>query len=294
MRMEMGNVALGVALGVLVLLSGCASTRFSAPGAALEASLPPLETAAGEFRIDYDSRNAQDAGRIRQAVLEALPKLERWGALREPVTIRVMPDHAALESAVRARGYDWLRAWSRYDEVFVQAPSTWDKAGATQAQINELLLHELTHSVMYQLVEDRRTSKRIPLWFREGMASYTAEQAYRWVSLEEIAKHYERAPTSDPVRNPGDLYRDDSNFIYGVAHHTFAFLVKRYGEEPVRGLLREMRSGKEFPEAFESAIGLPPDAFVRDFTRYVRWRAFSGGRVQPRAPTPAPAPPPTN
>ncbi|MCY1076688.1 hypothetical protein [Archangium lansingense] len=276
-----------VAMGVLVLLSGCASARFSAPEAALEASLS-MESPAGQFRIEFAPGNEQDATRIQQAVTEALPKLERWGALHEPVTIKVMPDHAALEAAVRQHGYVWLRAWSRYDEVFVQAPSTWSLTGATQPQVNELLLHELTHSVMYQQSADRLgwSRKQIPLWFREGMASYTAEQAYRWVSLEEIARYFERSPESDPVGRPGDLYRDDSNLIYGVAHHAFAFLVRRYGEDSVRGLLREMKGGKEFPRAFESAIGLSPDAFVRDFTRYVRWRGFRGGRIQPRASTP--------
>ncbi|HEY0096538.1 MAG TPA: hypothetical protein VGB96_19570, partial [Archangium sp.] len=243
-----------VALGVLVLLSGCASTRFAAPQAALEASLA-MESPAGRFRIEYAPGHEQDAAQVQQAVTEALPRLERWGTLREPVTIKVMPDHGALEAAVRQHGFGWLRAWSRYDEVFVQAPSTWGTAKATQPQINELLLHELTHSVMYQLAADRRgwSRKQIPLWFREGMASYTAEQAYRWVSLEEVARHFERAPGSDPVRRPGDLYRDDSNLIYGVAHHAFAFLVKRYGEEAVRGVLREMKGGQEFPRAFERA-----------------------------------------
>ncbi|MFY0530361.1 peptidase MA family metallohydrolase [Archangium gephyra] len=281
MSMEMRKVA----LGVLVLLSGCASSRFAAPGAALQESVA-LESPAGRFRIDYAPGQEQDAARVQQAVTEALPRLERWGTLREPVTIKVMPDHASLEAAVRARGFDWLRAWSRYDKVFVQAPSTWGAAGATQPQINELLLHELTHSVMYQMAADRRTNKEIPLWFREGMASYTAEQSYRWVSLEEIARHFERTPGSDPVRRPGDLYRDDSNLIYGVAHHAFAFLVKRYGEDAVRGVLREMDGGKEFPRAFENAIGLAPDAFERDFTRYVRWRGFRGGRVTPGASAP--------
>jgi hypothetical protein len=247
-----------------------------------------MESPAGQLRIEYAPGHEQDAARIQQAVTEALSRLERWGALREPVTLKVMPDHASLEAAVRKHGYDWLRAWSRYDEVYVQAPSTWSLAGATQPQINELLLHELTHSVMYQLASDRLgwSRKQIPLWFREGMASYTAEQSYRWVSLEEIARHFERVPGSDPVRRPGDLYRDDSNLIYGVAHHTFAFLVRRYGEDSVRGLLREMKGGKEFPRAFESAIGLSPDAFVRDFTRYVRWRGFHGGRAPPRTSTP--------
>lgn len=276
-----------VVVGMLVLLSGCASPRSASPTAALEASLA-MESPTGRFRIAHAPRDAQDAIRIQRAVTEALPELERWGTLPEPITIKVMPDHGALEAAVQQHGFGWLRAWSRYDEVYVQAPSTWGTAKATQPQLDELLLHELTHSMMYQLASDRSgwSRKRIPLWFREGMASYTAEQAYRWVSLEEIARHLERVPGSDPIRRPGNLYRDDSNLIYGVAHHTFAFLVRRYGEDSVRGLLREMKGGKEFPQAFESAIGLPPDAFVRDFTRYVRWRGFRGGRVLPRTGTP--------
>jgi hypothetical protein len=269
-----------VAVGVLSLLVGCAAPRM-ARAPEFSAS---MEAPSGRFRVEYAPANAPDAALIQRAAEEALPKLERWGALSEPVTLKVMPGHEALEDAVRQQGVDWLRAWSRYGEVFVQAPSTWSPAGS-QPQVNELLLHELTHSLMYQLASDQTgwAHKRIPLWFREGMASYTAEQAYRWVSLEEVARHLERFPGSDPVRAPGDLVRDDSNFVYGVAHHAFTFLVRRYGEDAVRGVLREMKTGKDFPEGFESAIGLPPDTFVRDFTHYVRWRGFRNGRALPRA-----------
>jgi peptidase MA superfamily protein len=275
-----------VAVLVLALLSGCAARRVAA-APVLSASVE-LAGPSGQFLIEYAPADAQDAARVQQAVEQALPRLARWGALREPVTVKVLPDHEALENTVRQRDMDWLRAWSRYDDVFVQAPSTWGVAGATQPQINELLLHELTHSLMYQLASDRLgwSRKQIPLWFREGMASYTAEQSYRWVSLEEIARHFERVPGSDPVRSPGDLYRDDSNLIYGVAHHAFTFLVRRYGEDAVRALLDEMRRGKNFPEAFQSTIGVPPDTFVSDFTRYVRWRGFRSGRAMPRASEP--------
>ncbi|PTL78146.1 hypothetical protein [Vitiosangium sp. GDMCC 1.1324] len=272
-----------VAVGVLALLAGCAAPRQSAaPAAALEAS---MESASGLFRTEYAPGNAQDAALVQKAADEALPKLERWGKLQVPVTLKVVPDHEALEDAVRQHGFGWLRAWSRYDEVFVQAPSSWGPGGATQPQINELLLHELTHSLMYQLSSDRLgwQRKQIPLWFREGMASFTADQSYRWVSLEEIARHLERTPGSDPVQKPDGLYRDDSNLVYGVAHYAFTFLVRRYGEDAVRGILREMKGGKDFPEAFESAIGLSADAFSRDFTRYVRWRGFRSGRALPQA-----------
>ncbi|HSP77826.1 MAG TPA: hypothetical protein VLQ93_04820 [Myxococcaceae bacterium] len=260
---------------LLALLTGCAVPRMARSQAA------SMETPTGLFRLEYTDSDAADAARLQQAVEYALPRMEPWGALREPVTLRILPDHEALEEAIGRRGLDWLHAWSRYDEVFVQAPRTWSLVGATQPQINELILHELTHSLMYQLSADRLgwSRKQIPLWFREGMASYTARQAYRWVTLEEIARHLEREPESDPVRKPGQLYREDSNLVYGVAHHAFTFLVRRYGEERVRAILREMRDGGTFPEAFESAVGLKPDAFVRDFTRYVRWRGFRGGRV---------------
>ncbi|WP_395806627.1 peptidase MA family metallohydrolase [Archangium minus] len=270
-----------VAVAVLAFLVGCAAPRM----ATLEAS---MESPSGLVRIEYAPEDARDATRIQRAVDEALPKLERWGRLRERVTIKVMPDHKSLEDAVRQHGLDWLRAWSRYDDMFVQAPATWGLAGATQPQINELLLHELTHSLMYQLASDRLgwSRKQIPLWFREGMASFTAEQSYRWVTLEEIARHLERVPESDPVQKPERLYRVDSNLVYGVAHYAFSFLVGRYGEDAVRALLSEMKGGKDFPEAFESAIGLTAEAFTRDFTRYVRWRGFRSGRALPRITAP--------
>jgi len=274
-----------VAVLLLALLSGCASRRgMAAPSANLSASLD-MTGPSGQFRIEYHPDDAQDATRIQQAVDEALPRLARWGTLRETVTIKVMPNHKALANAVQQRELGWLRAWSRYDEVLIQAPSTWGLVGASQPQINELLIHELTHSLMYQLAANRLgwSRKQIPLWFREGMASYTAEQSYRWVTLEEIARHLERFPKSDPVRRPTELYREDSNLVYGVAHHAFSFLVRRYGEDAVRALLAEMRGGKDFPDAFQSVIGVPADTYVADFTRYVRWRGFRGGRLAPRA-----------
>ncbi|MBM7115075.1 hypothetical protein I3V78_16085 [Archangium primigenium] len=270
----------GVLAVCVALLAGCAAPRF-ADRARLTEEWP---SPSGRYRIEYAPRNAADVPRVQHAMDEALPRLERWGTPREPIIVRMMPTHASLEAAARQRGMGWLRAWSRYDEVLLQTPSTWGLASASPAQLTELLLHELTHTLMYQLAADRLgwTRKHIPLWFREGMASYTAEQGYRWVSLEEIARYLERNPGADPLHAPDALYRDESNLVYGMAHHAFAFLVRRYGEERVREVLGEMRGGPAFAEAFERAVGLSEEAFTRDFTHYVRWRGFRGGRLPPR------------
>jgi hypothetical protein len=249
--------------------------------------------------VEFSDVDRPAAAQVQRSIERAMPSLERWGKLKVPVTVRVLPSHDALEEAVSRPGYPWLKAWARYDEVLLQSPRTWSLLGARPADVDELVLHELTHCAMYQLSSDRLTwmRKDIPLWFREGMASFTAGQGYRWPDLEALARFYERFPSADPVEEPegtfteapsesrcpltrlfkdppGTLYRVQSDVVYGAAHHAFAFLVRRYGEERVRQLLSAMAQGLTFPEAFETILELSPKAFAQDFKRYVRWRGF--------------------
>lgn len=279
---------LGVAVLALLLTSGCAAGRRSrAPEAPSQASPDAVrvETPVGSFRVEAPPSDEEGAQKVQQAVRNAGPKLSRWGVLREPVVIRVHPTHKALERAAERSGYAWLRAWARYDVVDVQSPRTWGLFGATQHQVDELLLHELTHSVMYQVASDRPNWRRtgIPVWFREGMASYTSDQGYRWPSLEQLTRYLSDNPKQELLAFPAEMYQEESAVVYGAAHHAFTFLVKRYGEASVRALLKEMGQGATFTAAFEHAVGLPLESFERDFDRYVRWRGFKGGRlIQPR------------
>ncbi|WP_426750976.1 hypothetical protein [Myxococcus sp. Y35] len=279
---------------VLALLSGCArSTRV------------PLDTAAGATRmsagpsidVEFQPRDAHAADQVRLAVERALPRLQRWGTFDDTVTIVVHPNHAALERAANRPGHDFLRAWARYEQIEVQSPRTWTSRGASQSQVDELLLHELTHSLMYQVASDRLgwTRKRIPLWFREGMASYTAEQGYRVSSLDDLEHFWREHPHADPLSKADALYQSQSGIVYGAAHHAFTFLVRRYGEDTVRALLHAMSRGPDFDTAFREAVGLSHESFLQDFQRYVRLRGFKGAR-QLRPPRPRPArlaPPPT-
>lgn len=276
----------GLALTLLCLAAGCATGT-----PALRESLTAT-TRVGEFHVAHAEIDTEGARRVQRSLESAAPRLAIWGQLSEPVQVQVMPSHKALEEAVDRPGYGWLRAWARYDEVFVQSPRTWSLLGAGQRELDELMLHELTHCLMYQLAATQLSwpRKRIPLWFREGMASYTARQAYRWPSLEDLARRLESHPEEDPVSQGDRLYRDQSDTVYGAAHHAFSFLVRRYGEQQVRTLLAAMKQGPTFPEAFEQVIGLTPQLFLQDFSRYVRLRGFRQGRLEPGAPAPAGAP----
>ncbi len=264
--------------------------------AACAATLPTLKshqtltTQLGTFEIHYAESDRADAERLVQAIRDAVPRLKRWGELREVVNVYVLRDHEELERATGKTDYPWLRAWARYGDVLIQAPHTWGLVASTQSEVNELVLHELTHCLMYQLSSGPQdwSGKKIPLWFREGMAAFTAAQRYRWPTLDELARFYAAHPEQDPLLASDEIYREQSNFVYAAAYYAFAFLRKRYQESAIRELFRQMRQGASFPEAFERAIGISVDAFVRDFERYVKWRDV-GRRTSAAASAPASA-----
>ncbi len=271
------------ALLALLLGTGCVASR-----GAMKTEVLSLGSRVGTFRLEYPPTKEEDAAMLRKALEWGAPRLARWGELRERVTVRLHADHRGLGEAARHSEFVWLRAWARYETVDVQAPSTWAPIPGTQRALDELVLHELTHTLMYQASSDQGgwRQKKIPAWFREGMASYTAEQGYRWPTLEQLARLLEEHPEWEPLLRPEPLYREQMAVAYGAAHHAFTFLVHRYGEETVRTLLREMSRGLDFPVAFTASVGLPPETFLRDFSRYLRLRGFQGGRILRPPPSP--------
>jgi hypothetical protein len=251
--------------------SGVAGTA----GAASAPRLQSLEAAGGQFALEFGPRDSEAAALVVRAVEAALPRLQRWGRLRERVVIKVLPDHDALEQAVDKRGYSWLRAWARYAVVYVQSPASWLTGSDAQAQADELLLHELTHCLMYQRSggDPGWQEKGIPLWFREGMASVTAGQGYRRGTLGSLASQVRAG--EELIADAEGLYRQKSEVVYAAAHHAFEFLLRRHGDEGVRRVLDTMGAGRRFDAAFEEALGVSRTSFERQFRNFIsmaRWR----------------------
>jgi hypothetical protein len=86
-------------------------------------------------------------------------------------------------------------------------------------------------------------------------------------------------PSLDLFTAPDTQDRDASDLAYGAAHHAFAFLVRRYGEQAVLAILKEMAEGPVFADAFEAALGLSEEDFLDDFRRYVRMGGYRSGRL---------------
>jgi hypothetical protein len=252
------------ALVVFLLGAGCAHTT------PLDQSRQ-LASETGHFTLRLAQGDEQAASQVQLAAERAGTHLVVWGRLQEEVQLMVMPNHQSLEQAVDRPGYGWLRAWARYREVFVQSPRTWGAQGAEQAQVDELLTHELTHCLMYQLSggDTDWAYKGIPLWFREGMASYTAQQGYRRGTLEMLAA-FLHTHAEDPISDAESLYREQNEVVYSAAHWAFTYLVQRFGTGGVRDLLKAMKGGLSFDAAFAQALGQNRRDFEREFLAHVR------------------------
>jgi hypothetical protein len=289
-------VRLAVAVLSLLVTSGCA-LRAAVAIQGQDDRLDTVELDGQVIRIHYWSEDAQAAAQVARSLARAVPRTTRWGRLEKEVTITIHSSHAALEGAVHREGYEWLRAWARYQTIDLQSPRTWGWFGAKDAEVDELLTHELTHCVMYQAAASEWTwpHKGIPLWFREGMASVTAGQGYRRQSHEELWAFYAKSvpgagdgyPSAmaraargftsqegDPVTDPEPLYQERSDVVYGAAHRTFEFLISRYGEERVRAAMALMREGRSFEQGFAEAFGITEAAFASDFRRFVLWKGW--------------------
>jgi hypothetical protein len=276
----------------LVLAAACAPRA----GAPVEPRSQEFTTGTARFRLVYLPEDAASASQVRRALEAAVPRLDRWGGLRYPVTVTIHPTHEALEAAVHRQGYDWLRAWARFQTIDLQSPRTWSFFGASERKLDELVTHELTHCTMYQLAGDELSwmYKEIPRWFSEGVASFTAGQGYRYGGVEDLFEFYqEKLPGSgdgvpartraamtvavqpgDPIVDPDPIYQDQSQIVYGAAHHAAEFLVRRYGEARVHEIIRLMGTGLRFPAAFRQAIGITDAEFAADFRRYVVWQGW--------------------
>jgi len=250
------------------LLLACATAR--TPSTPRETPLAARVSAPGLlFDVLYTQADALEIPRIERGLLDAAPRIARWGTFREGVSIHLLPDHASLEEAVERRGYPWLRAWAFGDQVLLQSPRTWRSGDVVDdSEVAELIAHEVTHALMYQLLEPpegrRWATEEPPLWFREGMASVTAGQDHRRLSRAELSRWMGSHPGEDPLRPPTELYRTEREAVYSAAHRAFELLLRVSGDAAVRDMLRRVSAGAPFADAFKAATGRALADFERD------------------------------
>ncbi|KAB2958434.1 MAG: hypothetical protein F9K18_12140, partial [Thermoanaerobaculia bacterium] len=139
------------------------------------------------------------------------------------------------------------------------------------AELFQLVTHELTHVFQYSLLFGDRVGRGIqsagaPQWFIEGMASYMAED--EGTSEKMFLRD---AVVNDRI--PSILQRGVSGFLaYRFGHAAFDFIEERWGRDGFRDFLYEYRNtlGSRPERALERALKIEPEDFDLDFRRWLR------------------------
>jgi Tol biopolymer transport system component len=138
------------------------------------------------------------------------------------------------------------------------------------AELMELILHELTHIFQYHMLFQGNLAKAVatapPTWFMEGMASYMAKD-----ETQRDKMYLRDAVVNDRI--PSVTRTDFGGFFaYRFGHAVFDFIEERWGKEGFLDFLYEVRNtiGSRVDRAVKRAFKLEPEDFDIEFRRWLR------------------------
>jgi len=119
---------------------------------------------------------------------------------------------------------------------------------------DSLLPHEIGHIIL----RDAIGSRRVPLWFEEGIASYL-EQAKRY-GAEKTVLNAMRDQTFVPLKNLSAIDTSSlqapgaANLFYAESVSVVNYLIEKFGVERFSYLLRKIKEGMDFNDALAYAF----------------------------------------
>ncbi len=137
-----------------------------------------------------------------------------------------------------------------------------------------VLWHEFCHAVTLQL-----TRNRMPRWLSEGISVYEERQANPAWGMRLNAR-YRAMIAKDGLTPVGSLSAaflspktsEHLQFAYLESSLVIEFIVSRYGADRLRGVLVDLRDGREINAALEKNVA-PLAQLEKDFAAFVRERA---------------------
>ncbi len=136
--------------------------------------------------------------------------------------------------------------------------------------LRHVVVHELTHAFMFDMLYQgsaaaliaRQSFYNVPLWFAEGMAEYFS------LGMESNAEIFLRDGTVEGYLPP--LPYSGGYIVYKQGQSAVSYLVRRYGEDRLRDVLRRARQMRNFERAFEKSVGLSESKFDEQWRTWLR------------------------
>jgi hypothetical protein len=135
-----------------------------------------------------------------------------------------------------------------------------------------LIAHEMTHMFIFDILPLQRWNEGVPAWLPEGLAEYVAG-VWTADATEAVRTSLARrafVPSELDTRFPQSV--DDQ--IRHLGHAAVDFIDHEFGQAGIRRFLLALRSGSGLSgsTAYETAFGVKPEEFDRDFDRFMQER----------------------
>lgn len=198
---------------------------------------------------------------------------QRYGG--EPAAktmVEIFPEHHAF--AVRITGKPWIHTIGACTGRVIAMDAPRADAGGGPFNWADVLRHEFTHTVTLAATENR-----IPHWLTEALAvrSERATRPWDWCRLLAHAVRRDRLfdLTSIDWAFARPKRPDDRILAYAQSEWMLEYLVERTAETMIGRMLQAFRAGRRQEEVFRDVVGVPQDAFVRDFRAWAARQAAS-------------------
>lgn len=132
------------------------------------------------------------------------------------------------------------------------------------------LLSTLKHELLHLFIGDieRKTSRKIPLWFNEGLAQWISgtpvfsdRSELRINALKGTLIPFEALTESFPETE------SKARLAYQQSESVVEFIVRDFGQEALQEVIRGLKQGKDFESALVNTLGLTPGQLE------IRWQA---------------------
>jgi hypothetical protein len=240
----------------------------------LAGPLAPLETARAEdewtnvstrhFRVEASNAHAAQASWYAAFVEQVHDELSDLlvASLDRTIRVRLYPTEeayvAANPAAASAQG------------ILAHAHPTGDEIGLALVRLEALsgpsrvaaFRHEVAH-----LLLDKRSDRRLPIAFQEGIAQYVERDPN---TDRDTVEGLRRAYSADRLLSWTELFRtatfqQQPNIAYPESHSMVAYLVEKHGVGAIGRLLDALRDGQDIQPALMTAFSTDSATLERDW-----------------------------
>ncbi len=215
----------------------------------------------GEELADFAAHAAEEA-------YERVADLFRYEP-QGPIPMLVYTSHNAfaVTNAVELPTYsDGIGGVTELFKNRVAVPFTGD-----YQEFRHVIHHELVHAVIndiyyggsIQSIIANNIQTRIPLWFNEGLAEYSA--AGGWDTESDM--YVREAVLED---NLAEIGRLGGFFAYRGGQGVWDYVAQQYGEEKIAEILQRLRLSRSVEASFKRAVGLTLDDLSDRWHRSLR------------------------